>query len=288
MSGKIQNEDIKSAAELAGGGGSASQLPNDDKIYVTALSINKTLKQALIDGNIATSGGVFNYTAQTSAYSAAARDFVNCTSGTFAVTLPTAASIAGFPIKIKNSGSGVITLNTTSSQTIDGYASGYIDLSNQYEEITVISDGSNWMIDGYKFKKSSAIFSTGNATANTSRSSNGFVRINNTATVYGGADITATQDGTDGCKFVTLYDGWVTIFAMVDKDGGNDIQIYKNGSLFENSTSNINSGTVTTHSVITMPIQCTKNDYFQIYTSSSTVDTVTSLTTIGALLEKEL
>ena len=52
MAGQIQNEDIKSSAELVSGGGTAAQLPNDDKVYITALSINKTLKQAIIDEDI--------------------------------------------------------------------------------------------------------------------------------------------------------------------------------------------------------------------------------------------
>jgi len=52
MSGRIQNEDVKSVAELTGAGGTAAQLPNDDKVYVTALGINKTLKQAIIDEDI--------------------------------------------------------------------------------------------------------------------------------------------------------------------------------------------------------------------------------------------
>jgi hypothetical protein len=54
---KIQNEDIKSVAELTAGGGAASQLPNDDKIYVTANGLNKTLKQAIIDEDIGGGGG---------------------------------------------------------------------------------------------------------------------------------------------------------------------------------------------------------------------------------------
>lgn len=52
MAGKIQNEDIKSLAELTGLGGVASSLINDSKIYVTAKSINKQFSQAIIDGDI--------------------------------------------------------------------------------------------------------------------------------------------------------------------------------------------------------------------------------------------
>jgi hypothetical protein len=70
---------------------------------------------------------------------------VNCTAGTFAVTLPTAVGIDGRQYNIKNSGTGVITINTTSGQTVDGAASGIITLV-QYDSITVVSNGANWII----------------------------------------------------------------------------------------------------------------------------------------------
>ena len=55
--GKLQNEDFKTEAELTGAGGAKSQLLNDTKIYVTANSINKTLDDAIIDGDIGGGGG---------------------------------------------------------------------------------------------------------------------------------------------------------------------------------------------------------------------------------------
>lgn len=73
-------------------------------------------------------------------------ELVNITSGTFAVTLPTAVGYTK-EYTIKNSGSGTITLNTTSSQTIDGNASGVLTLL-QYEYIRLRSDGANWLIIG--------------------------------------------------------------------------------------------------------------------------------------------
>lgn len=65
MAGLIQNEDIKSLAELTGAGGTASQLPNDTKIYVTANSINKQLSQAIIDGDIGGGGALTTNSPQT-------------------------------------------------------------------------------------------------------------------------------------------------------------------------------------------------------------------------------
>lgn len=69
---------------------------------------------------------------------------VNCTANSFTVTLPTAVGCAGRVYVIKNSGTGVITIDTTSSQTIDGSLTQ--TLSIQYECITVQSDGANWIV----------------------------------------------------------------------------------------------------------------------------------------------
>lgn len=70
---------------------------------------------------------------------------VNCTANSFAVTLPTAIGITGQEFRIKNSGTGVTTINTTAGQTIDGQVSGAISLP-QYSALQVLSDGANWII----------------------------------------------------------------------------------------------------------------------------------------------
>jgi hypothetical protein len=86
------------------------------------------------------------YIAKTADYTLTTTDYtVNVTANSVNITLPTAVGFAGQVYNIKNSGTGVITLLTTSSQTIDGGASGSITL-DQYENLTVQSDGANWMI----------------------------------------------------------------------------------------------------------------------------------------------
>lgn len=47
MAGRIQNEDIKSLAELVAAGGAKAQLPNDDRLYVAAFSSGKTMQEVL-------------------------------------------------------------------------------------------------------------------------------------------------------------------------------------------------------------------------------------------------
>jgi hypothetical protein len=70
---------------------------------------------------------------------------IECVSGTFTVTLPTAIGVKGKQYVIKNIGSGTITVSTTSSQTIDG--NNTISLT-QNDSIVVISDDSDWKIIG--------------------------------------------------------------------------------------------------------------------------------------------
>jgi hypothetical protein len=84
-------------------------------------------------------------TNRTSTYVADNEDCViNCTSGTFTVTLPTAVGISGQYFIVKNSGAGVITIDGDGSETMDGASSK--TLSVQYESMTFVSNGANWII----------------------------------------------------------------------------------------------------------------------------------------------
>lgn len=68
------------------------------------------------------------------------------TSGAFTDTLPDATTCSGriYVIKIKASTGNALTLNTTSSQTIDGQTS--ITFTTQYQSVFIYSDGANWWI----------------------------------------------------------------------------------------------------------------------------------------------
>jgi len=70
---------------------------------------------------------------------------VNCiNNGSFTVTLPTAVGIEGQYFIIKNSGTGVITIDANASETIDGQLNKVMAV--QYEAYTVISNGANWLV----------------------------------------------------------------------------------------------------------------------------------------------
>ena len=68
---------------------------------------------------------------------------IKCTSGTFAVNLPSANPIQGTTFTLVNSGTGVITLTPAAGDLINGVAT--ITLT-QYVSRTVQSDGNNWII----------------------------------------------------------------------------------------------------------------------------------------------
>lgn len=101
---------------------------------------------------IATSGGggssgitrsINSISTNTTLAATALIDYVYLISGTTTATLPTAVGNSN-RYTLKNVGSGTVTINTTSSQTIDGSTS--IILRPQYASIDLISDNSNWAV----------------------------------------------------------------------------------------------------------------------------------------------
>ena len=81
--------------------------------------------------------------ASVTAGSALRTDYVYLCTAALTITLPTAVG-NGNRYTIKRSGSGNITIATTSSQTIDGTSTYTISVTNQ--AIDIISDGTNWAV----------------------------------------------------------------------------------------------------------------------------------------------
>ena len=87
---------------------------------------------------------VFPYTAQTANYAVQPLDYqIECTANSFTVTLPTAVGVAGRVYSIKNTGTGTITVATTSAQTIDGQLTQTL---SQWSNMVVMSNGIGWLI----------------------------------------------------------------------------------------------------------------------------------------------
>lgn len=106
--------------------------------------VEDVVKKELNSLKIVSNYGTMAYVAKTSTYPITTTDYtIDCTSGTFTVTLPTAIGSDGKIYNIKNSGTGVITVATTSSQTIDGALTRTLA---QYDNLQIQSTGANWII----------------------------------------------------------------------------------------------------------------------------------------------
>ena len=86
------------------------------------------------------------YTAVSANYTVSVSDyFIECTSSSFTVTLPTAIGVRGQMYNVKNSGTGVITLSAVASQTIDGILPQTLQLRSK-DNIALISNNTNWLV----------------------------------------------------------------------------------------------------------------------------------------------
>ena len=111
-------------------------------VTVTSVASGEVLKYngtAWVNDTISAGGG-YTYSAITADPANAQYDYHYSCTGTFTVTLPASASgDAGKEIRIKNMGTGTITVDGNASETIDGQTT--IDLNTQYSSITLIATG---------------------------------------------------------------------------------------------------------------------------------------------------
>jgi len=102
-----------------------------------------------------TGGSILAYTYKTATYSITSDDYYVEAVGTFDINLPTATGATGKTYLIKNSGTGVITIGTTSSQLIDNLPS--YDLAF-YDTLVVTSNGTNWNVENTQTKTFTRVY----------------------------------------------------------------------------------------------------------------------------------
>ena len=100
---------------------------------------------------MSTSGLIATISTKTANYTLTTTDFTvlgNAAAGAFTLTLPTAVNASGqiYTLKKTDSSANVVTIATTSAQTIDGQSS--YSLAYQYQGVIVQSNNSNWVIVG--------------------------------------------------------------------------------------------------------------------------------------------
>lgn len=115
----------------------STSLGNSNTLYPTQNAV-KTYVDTTVGVSVTTQSGAYVITTSDSVI------LCNTTSAGFAVTLPTAVgNTRAYHIK-KIAAANTLTINTTSSQTIDGGTS--IAITALDETITVVSDNANWRI----------------------------------------------------------------------------------------------------------------------------------------------
>ena len=115
-------------------------------------AVNYTATNANVDGHLsgidtalgAISGGGYTYSAITADPADAQAGYHYSCTGTFTITLPTSGVTAGEEIRIKNMGTGTITIDPQ-TVNIDGSTTDYT-LDVQYSSITLVSDGTNYEV----------------------------------------------------------------------------------------------------------------------------------------------
>ena len=133
----VGNTTIYDKAFIVNGGGSSALMVNT--------ASDNGVDRLQVNGSISGIGMKQAYVTKTGAYTATNDDYViDCTSGTFTVTLPASSGRTGRILIIKNSGAGTITVDGNASETIDGAAT--YSISVQYGTVQIMSDGTNWKI----------------------------------------------------------------------------------------------------------------------------------------------
>jgi len=179
--------------------------------YISCASLSAGFAGVYSSGGLSVvSGGIrFPFVTKTSNYTLGSDYFINC-NGTFNITLPAATAINGaMPpgrfYKIKNSGTGVITILTTSSQTIDG-ALSYTLNPNSFIELT--PNITQWLITSEKGETiNRLVVETASPYSLTNADSGGIVIFTASTTL---TIPTGLADGFE-CTFVTLAGVTLTV-----------------------------------------------------------------------------
>lgn len=112
---------------------------------------NGVTENLAYESDIPTSSNVQPYAAKTTTYTTTNADgviSVDATSASFTVTLVTAVGNSGLTQTFKKiNATNVVTIDANSTQTIDGVLT--IGLSRQWESVTLVSNGTNWLITGW-------------------------------------------------------------------------------------------------------------------------------------------
>lgn len=230
--GSIQDGSVTSS-KLAAGAVNAAALASDASVDANRpVNTNNVRDGAITRAKLASGTiGTDTYTAsKTANYTATNADDVvlcNAGAGAFTVTLYTAVGNSGRKIRIikTDSTTNVLTVNTTSSQTINGALTRTLGAVN--DSLLLESDGTNW---GVISSRTSAEVSV--TTPNGYGSTNGFVRLFSAIDVNVGGAMTLANDASLGTSVTVNEDGIYSVSYTWDycSTGSTTIAVTKNST----------------------------------------------------------
>ena len=212
-------------------------------------------------------------TPQTANYSAVAGDLVNATANSFNVTIPVAASNVSATIGIVNSGTGVITLIRSGSDTIGLATSQTLKPSGssgvQGDAMVLISDGiSNWLITGQvkglfrasAFNSTTQTLTTATQTALTLDSED--YDVGNMHSVSVNTSRMTIPAGGAGTYLINALSSYAA-----NASGARVLSLYKNGSLLTKGASftPINGASTLTGVAATAMAVLAAGDYIEAF-----------------------
>ena len=106
---------------------------------------NTSITDVKTSGTITASGYTTSFSAKNADYTLSATDDIVVVNGPAIITLPTALGITGRKYTIKNINAATVSVNPAGAETIDGTPAPKL-LTIQYQYITVVSNGANWLI----------------------------------------------------------------------------------------------------------------------------------------------
>jgi len=208
------------------------------------------------------------YVAKTGSYTLTPADYtVEWTSGTATATLPTAVGVAGQVYVLKNNGAGIITIATTSSQTIDAIASGVLTLATR-DILAVQSNGANWIIVNVPYSTPHGSFLDTTTQAIATPGTPQVITLN---TDTAKNKITHSTSVDTGRITVTEAGLYIIIASMQTESGAAaktlDVWLRKNGNDVVNTNSQIKlvSANDEKRFVITFTISLAVNDYIELW-----------------------
>lgn len=145
----LNTRQISAGTGLTGGG----TLAADRTLSIAAGGVTSAmlLDATIVDADISPTAAIALsklagvYVAKTGTYTITSADqCIECTSGTFTLTAPDATTVQGKRYLIRNSGAGVITVASVSSQTFDG--SGTSIVIGGKGTLEVLADGAGWKV----------------------------------------------------------------------------------------------------------------------------------------------